>query len=103
MSELTGVDADEMLGKGDYEYSIPFYGERKAILVDMALNPKIHKIEHYNILTHEGDVIIGETSVPMIKGGSAYLWGEGISSSQLIRRDNRSNREHQRLHQMERD
>ena len=88
MSELTGVDADEMLGKGNYEYSIPFYGERRAILVDMALNPKIHRNEHYNILTHEGDVIIGETSVPMIKGGSAYLWGKASplrnSSGEII-------------------
>ena len=33
---LTGVKAQEMLGKGDYEYSIPFYGERRLILIDFA-------------------------------------------------------------------
>ena len=26
MEELTGVSAESMLGKGDYEYSLPFYG-----------------------------------------------------------------------------
>ena len=29
---MTGIKAQEMLGKGDYEYSIPFYGERRPVL-----------------------------------------------------------------------
>jgi PAS domain S-box-containing protein len=39
MEELTGYGADEMLGKGDYQYAIPFYGEKRPILVDYILNP----------------------------------------------------------------
>lgn len=39
MEEMTGVRAEEMLGAGDYQYAVPFYGERKPILIDYALNP----------------------------------------------------------------
>ena len=30
MEELTGVSAESMMGKGDYEYALPFYGEKKT-------------------------------------------------------------------------
>ncbi len=40
MEEMTGVPAQEMLGKGDYEYAIPFYGERRPVLLDLVLLPR---------------------------------------------------------------
>ncbi|MCF6366625.1 MAG: PAS domain S-box protein [Bacteroidales bacterium] len=35
MEKLTGIDASDIIGKGDYEYSLPFYGERKPVLIDL--------------------------------------------------------------------
>ena len=29
MEEMTGIKATDMIGKGDHEYSLPFYGERR--------------------------------------------------------------------------
>src|SRR5208283_962366 len=37
IEEMTGVKASEMLGKGHYEYALPFYGERRPILIDFVL------------------------------------------------------------------
>ncbi|MEI6315427.1 MAG: PAS domain S-box protein, partial [Syntrophus sp. (in: bacteria)] len=37
---MTGVKAKDMLGKGDHEYALPFYGERRPILIDLALHPE---------------------------------------------------------------
>jgi PAS domain-containing protein len=34
---LTGVKSEEILGLGNYEYSLPFHGERRAILIDLVL------------------------------------------------------------------
>ena len=34
LEEMTGVSKAEMLGKGDLAYAIPFYGERRPILID---------------------------------------------------------------------
>ena len=27
--------AEEMIGKGEYEYALPFYGHRRPILIDL--------------------------------------------------------------------
>jgi two-component system, sporulation sensor kinase E len=35
IEEMTGLKAAQMLGRGNYEYSIPFYGHRCPILVDI--------------------------------------------------------------------
>ncbi len=37
MEEMTGLKAKDMIGKGNYEYALPFYGERRPILIDLAL------------------------------------------------------------------
>ena len=40
MEEMPGIRAAAMLGKGDYEYALPFYGERRPILIDLVLEPR---------------------------------------------------------------
>ena len=39
IEDMTGYLAKEMLGKGNHEYSIPFYGERRPILIDLVNLP----------------------------------------------------------------
>lgn len=41
IEETTGVRAIEIMGKGEYEYSFPFYGEPRPILVDYVLSPEL--------------------------------------------------------------
>ena len=36
---LTGVKAEEILGKGDHEYALPFYGIRRPLLIDLVMEP----------------------------------------------------------------
>jgi PAS domain S-box-containing protein len=33
IESMTGVRSEEMLGKGNYEYALPFYGDRRPILI----------------------------------------------------------------------
>ncbi|NLV25593.1 MAG: PAS domain S-box protein [Methanomicrobiales archaeon] len=35
IEELTGIPSGEILGKGDYEYALPFYGYRRPLLIDL--------------------------------------------------------------------
>ena len=74
MEELTGVRAEEMLGKGDYEYAIPFYGERRPILIDLVLLPQEVLDGKYAHLERKGSVFVGETYTPALKGGGHYLY-----------------------------
>jgi PAS domain S-box-containing protein len=36
---LTGIKSAEILGKGNYDYALPFYGKRRPILIDLVLKP----------------------------------------------------------------
>ncbi len=74
--EMTGTPTSEMLGRGNYEYSIPFYGERRPILIDLVLNEDPDLKKRYSSFRNEGEKIIGDTYTPTLYGGKgAYLWG----------------------------
>ena len=77
IEELTGVPAGEMLGKEDYEYAIPFYGQRRPILVDLVFVPdeEIEK-KYYRVVQKTGDLLIAETDIPDLNGKAVTLWGK---------------------------
>src|SRR4030043_45117 len=73
MVTLTGVKAEKMLGKGNYEYALPFYGERRPILIDLVLRP-IEEIENkYSQLRRNGGILFGEAYTPALRDGGVYL------------------------------
>jgi PAS domain S-box-containing protein len=71
---LTGVKAEEMLGKGNYEYAIPFYGERRPILIDLVKTPQEELERSYQGLERSGQVLIGE-AILQVRGRETYLQG----------------------------
>jgi PAS domain S-box-containing protein len=75
IEELTRAKAGDMLGKGNYEYALPFYGERRPILIDLALeaDEKFEQERYSNIHRH-GDTLAGEAFTPSLPGGGAYLY-----------------------------
>ncbi len=73
MEEMTGVPAKDMLGKGDREYALPFYGERRPILIDLVSTPQQELEQKYATIKREGTVLAGETYVSHLKGGGVYL------------------------------
>ncbi|MFC1814572.1 response regulator [Thermodesulfobacteriota bacterium] len=74
IEDLTGVSADDILGKGDYEYSIPFDGERMPILVDL-VSQRYETIENKNYITikKEGETLFAESYKPDLRPGGVYL------------------------------
>lgn len=77
IEEMTGIPAIEMLGRGEYEYALPFYGERRPILIDLIFesSDEIAK-RYYGVIHKKGDLLIGETDLPVLKGQRAILWGK---------------------------
>ncbi|MBA7474777.1 hypothetical protein ES707_10131 [subsurface metagenome] len=75
MEELTGVPAEEMLGKGNYEYALPFYGKRTPMLVDKVLKPGETLRNRYRSVTYaEGNDITAETVISPKGGYSPRIW-----------------------------
>jgi PAS domain S-box-containing protein len=74
MEELTGIPADSMLGKGNYEYAIPFYNERRPILIDLVHLSEAEIEQKYTYIHRAGEVLTGEAYTPALKEGARYMY-----------------------------
>jgi PAS domain S-box-containing protein len=73
MEQITGVAAREILGKGDYEYAVPFWGKRKPILIDFAISPERQKMDGYDGSQREESTIFSDYFTPARGDGRLYL------------------------------
>jgi len=109
MEEMTGVKAGDMLGKGNYEYALPFYGERRPVLIDLALIPQEEVEEKYLDINRQESILSGEAYIPSLRGSEAYLHGTASTLRDLkgnvvgaieVIRDITSRRHAEELHKM---
>ena len=80
IEEVTGIRASDMLGKGDYEYALPFYGERRPILIDVALKSQEEIETKYLYVEKKGATLIGQTYVPGLKKEGVFPFFFGTAS-----------------------
>ena len=64
IEEMTGVPSGEMFGKGEHEYAIPFYGNRRPILIDLIFEAEDTITKNYAHIIHEKGTLIADTSLP---------------------------------------
>ncbi|MCW4024496.1 MAG: SpoIIE family protein phosphatase [Candidatus Bathyarchaeota archaeon] len=76
MEMLTSISRDSILGKGNYEYAIPFYKERRPILADLVFMPEVEVEKKYDTVTRIGDTLVVEIFIPDFRAGGAYLWAK---------------------------
>lgn len=74
MEEMTGVKAEDILGKGNYEYSIPVYGIRRPMLADLVLQFSEKIKDGYFFIQRDKEAIVAQTTTPFMKGMGAFLW-----------------------------
>jgi PAS domain S-box-containing protein len=80
MQEISGISSQEIIGKGDYEYAIPFYGEKRPLLGNVLLSNLSEYEEKYTILDKDDKQITAETFTPKLgEKGKIYT-----GKSQLI-------------------
>lgn len=75
IEEMTGIRAENMLGKGDHEYIIPFYGMARPVLTDLVFESNEELEKKYDFVKREGDVLLAEAEVP-VRGKPHILWGK---------------------------
>ena len=61
--EVTGVKAEDILGKGEYEYALPFFGERRPLLIDLVFEPEEEVAKKYTNVRREGNSLVAENRV----------------------------------------
>jgi PAS domain S-box-containing protein len=96
MEKMTGLKKCDILGRGDYAYAVPLYGEKRAMLIDLVMAEESEIESRYDSVKRVGNTICGEAFAPgAYRGKGAYLWstaapliggdGSAIGSIQVIR------------------
>lgn len=77
IENMTGVSKQDILGKGDYAYAIPFYNDSRPLLIDL-LGPEMEQERirlNYTHIKQEGQTLFTEVFVPSFRNGdSRYFW-----------------------------
>ncbi|HQK46321.1 MAG TPA: PAS domain S-box protein, partial [Syntrophorhabdaceae bacterium] len=76
IEDMTGVKKQVMVGKGDYEYAMPFYGEKRPMLIDLLFDPDLDVEVMYDQIEKKGNAVYGEVYLPCVNNGKGlYCWG----------------------------
>lgn len=85
MEEMTGISKVEMVGQGDYAYSIPFYGDRRKLLLDLTDLDDEKLQSRYKNITRKGNTLYEEVFTPALyEGKGAYVWATGSPLFDLL-------------------
>ncbi len=73
VEKLTGTKAEKILGKDDFEYALPFYGERRPVLIDLIRqwNPDYEK--KYVSVKKDGENLVSESFHPNLGDNGIFL------------------------------
>jgi PAS domain S-box-containing protein len=75
LEEMTGVPKEEIIGKDDYIYSIPFYGHKRPIIIDLIFLSEEEIESKYTYVKREGETLFAEVFVNNLFGGKgAYVF-----------------------------
>jgi PAS domain S-box-containing protein len=66
MADFTGLSASAILGKGDFEYAVPFHRSRRPMLIDYMLTREDVILEPYHHVKKEGEEVLAEFEVMRI-------------------------------------
>ncbi len=75
IEKMTGIPAEEMIGKGDYAYTIPFYGEARPQLMDLVFGDNEKVAARYPNLVRDGDSVTAEAfCCALNRHRGAWIW-----------------------------
>jgi PAS domain S-box-containing protein len=74
IEEMTGTQADRVMGKGNHEYAVPFYGVRRPVLIDLIFGPHEETKEEYHFVEKKGNILLAEADIPIKGRENRVLW-----------------------------
>ena len=69
IEKMTGLKKEDVLGTGDFAYAIPFYGERRPILIDLIFEDTDSVRQKYAYINVVGRTLFAETFIPSLSNG----------------------------------
>ncbi|MFP4356511.1 MAG: PAS domain S-box protein [Phycisphaerae bacterium] len=69
LEQLTGYAKEDMVGKDNQEYAIPFYGKRRRLSIDLIDHPDEEIERAYDVVRRQGQQVYTEIYLPQIRNG----------------------------------
>ena len=83
LEQLSSVSAGDIIGKGDFEYSIWLSGKRRPILIDLVLDPDRDAARlNYTQINWEGKTVTAQTEIN--RDGSGHIIPLSLVASPLL-------------------
>lgn len=79
LSELTHIPSEDMLGKGNYEYALPFYGARRPMLIDYILKKIEQPALHYPKYHEDAGSVSAEIYLSSLRQEGIHLWAKATT------------------------
>jgi PAS domain S-box-containing protein len=79
MEKMTGIGSGQMIGKGNFEYSVPFVGKRRPMLIDLVLHPDEALEQQYDAFRREGNTLFAESCSHQLKRTPVHLFASASS------------------------
>ena len=80
IEKISGVSKEEMVGQGDHAFSVPFYGIRRSMLLDLLTLDDADIKKRYDYVTQKGDTFYAEAFCNALnEGKGAYVWATATS------------------------
>jgi PAS domain S-box-containing protein len=73
IEKLVDVKTENIVGKGNYEHALPFYGERRPVLIDLVRNWQPDYEAKYLSVKKDGKNLISESYHEHLGDGGLYL------------------------------
>ena len=74
IEKMTGIKKEEILGKGDYAHSVPYYGEARPTLIDLILRRnKKYEEQYLSISEIDGELIASVSFSPSFGKEGTYV------------------------------
>jgi PAS domain S-box-containing protein len=82
IEEMSGARKEDILGQGDYAYALPFWGERRPIIIDLIGVEDPEFESKYEYVERKGNTLYAEVFVQSMFGGrGADVW---VTASPLL-------------------
>lgn len=67
IATLAGIQAEDIVGKGEYEHAIPFYSTRRSILIDFINNRNLDAARTYKCTVKTDGHLLAEAEKVIIR------------------------------------
>ncbi|HBV96209.1 MAG TPA: hypothetical protein DEF36_04085 [Desulfotomaculum sp.] len=84
IEEMSGAPKEDMIGRGDFAYAIPFYGEPRPVIIDLIFSDDVSAEGMYDYVERKGSTLFAEVFISTLnKNKGGYIW---VKASPLIDR-----------------